>query len=84
VSGLDLSAFVWVLNIFNTRNPFQVFSSTGAANSTGFLDTSAGAGAAQAAHDKGKDYVGLYDLAQNDPSNYGNPRLVRFGLRTSF
>ena len=26
----------------------------------------------------------FYDLAQNDPSFYSNPRLVRFGFRTNF
>ena len=30
------------------------------------------------------DGEALYRLAENDPSLYSNPRLVRFGLRTSF
>jgi hypothetical protein len=83
-AGLDIGAFVWVLNVFDTRNAIQVFTSTGAPNSTGFLETATGQGAANDAHNKGKDYVGLYNLAQNDPTNFSNPRLVRFGLRTSF
>jgi hypothetical protein len=80
----DLNAFVWVLNVLDTRNAIQVYTSTGSPNTTGFLDTGEGQGAVQAAHDKGKDYAGQYQLAQNNPGNYSNPRLVRFGLRTDF
>ena len=84
LANLDLNAFVWVLNVLDTRNSIQVFTSTGASNTTGFLDTSEGQGSVLSAHDKGKDYAGQYQLAENDPTNYGTPRLLRFGLRTNF
>ena len=32
----------------------------------------------------GEQGVFIYDLAQNRPTLFGNPRLVRFGLRASF
>ncbi len=84
LGSLDLSAYVLVLNAFDNHNAIQVFTSTGSASTTGFLDTQEGAGSVASAHDKGKDYASLYKLAQNDPSNFSNPRLVRFGVRTSF
>jgi outer membrane receptor protein involved in Fe transport len=82
--AFGVNAFVWVLNVLDTRNAIQVYTSTGAANTTGFLNTSEGQGSVQTAHDSGKDYAGQYQLAQENPINYGNPRLVRFGLRTDF
>ncbi len=82
--NVDLSAYAWVLNAFDAHNAATVFTSTGSPETTGFLDTSEGQGAAADAASKGKDYEGLYNVAQNNPSFYTNPRLVRFGIRTQF
>jgi hypothetical protein len=58
VGSFQLNAFMWVLNVFDSRNAITVFTSTGAATSTGYLDTPAGQAAEQSAHDKGKDFAG--------------------------
>jgi hypothetical protein len=83
-SNLDFEAFVWVLNVLDTENPFRVYAGTGSARTTGFLDTSDGKAFLETAAAAGRDGRALYRLAENDPTMYGNPRLVRFGLRTSF
>jgi hypothetical protein len=83
-AGLGFEAYVWVLNALGTHNPIRVFTSSGSATSTGWLDTEDGQTYLQTAADDGQDGQLLYDLAQNDPSYYSNPRLVRFGFRTNF
>jgi hypothetical protein len=82
--SLNFEGFVWVLNVFDTRNPIAVFSSTGSANTTGWLDTQDGRAFLDTAEANGEDGLGLYRLAENSPNLYANPRLVRFGLRASF
>jgi hypothetical protein len=81
LSGIDLQAFLWGLNVFNNKNALTVYTSTGTPNSTNWLQTQDG----QAFQENtGAEGARLYDLATNNPNLYGNPRLVRFGLRTSF
>ncbi len=84
LGGLKLDAYVWVLNAFDTQNPVAVYTGTGSANSTAWLDTPDGQTFLQNAAAAGKDGNALYSLAENNPTLYSNPRLVRFGVRTSF
>jgi outer membrane receptor protein involved in Fe transport len=83
-SGLNLEGFVWVLNLFDARNPVAVYSSSGSPTTTGFLNTEDGQGFLENAASAGLDGQTLYRLAENNPNLFSNPRLVRFGLRTSF
>jgi hypothetical protein len=83
-AGLRFEAYAWVLNVLDTRNAVQVYGSSGSALSTGWLNTDDGQTYVQTANDAGRDGQFLYDLAQNNPNLYTNPRLVRFGLRTNF
>jgi hypothetical protein len=58
-----------------------VYESSGSAKTTNWLNTEAGqAFLAQ----NGATGQQTYDLAQTNPQLYGNPRLVRFGLRLGF
>jgi outer membrane receptor protein involved in Fe transport len=85
VAGLNLGAFVWVLNLFDSRNPIAVYSSTGSPHTTGFLNTPDGQAYIEAGAEKeGMDALTLYRLAESTPNLYTNPRLVRFGLRAGF
>lgn len=79
VGGLDLNAYVWVLNVLNRRNPVAVYTSSGDPTETGWLSTSSGRASYSSA-----EAQALYDLAQKNPNNYDVPRMVRFGLKTSF
>ena len=79
-----LETFLWVLNVFDNRNANNVYTSTGSAQTTGWLDTNDGQAYLLNASLQNKDGLGAYRLAEADPGLYGNPRLVRFGVRTSF
>ena len=83
-AGLRFAAYVWVLNVLDTRNAVAVYGSSGSARSTGWLNTDDGQTYVATADDAGRDGQFLYDLSQNNPNLYTNPRLVRFGFRTSF
>jgi hypothetical protein len=82
--GLRVEAYAWVLNVLDQRNSVTVYTSSGTSATTNWLSTNEGQGFLQTASDKGVDGESLYRLAENDPTLYSNPRLVRFGLRTSF
>jgi outer membrane receptor protein involved in Fe transport len=84
VRGYRMEAYVWALNVLNARNAIDVYHSSGSPTSTGWLATSDGQAYQQTAQQKGADGAALYQLAENNPTMFTNPRLVRFGLRTSF
>jgi outer membrane receptor protein involved in Fe transport len=84
VMRTKFEAFLWVLNVMDTKNPVTVFSSSGSPDATGWLNTNDGQAYLDNAASKGKDGLGRYRLAEADPNLFANPRLVRFGLRTSF
>lgn len=82
-----ITPYVWVKNLLDTKNAYVVYESSGRSNSTGFLDTPAGQDFVNANSAPGLGgFTGeqLYDLKQNNPLNYGNPRMILFGLRASF
>ncbi len=73
VFGVNLNAFVWVYNLFDTKNELNVDPSTGRANMD--LYTSLGG-----------DIIGLNTLEQylDNPTSFSAPREVRFGLSVEF
>jgi outer membrane receptor protein involved in Fe transport len=77
VGGLNWDAYIWVLNVLNRKNPIAVYTSSGDPEQTGWLSNPASTYTSAEAVDR-------YNLAQKDPRNYDIPRMVRFGLRTSF
>ena len=81
VGSLNFDAYVWVLNLLDRKNAVAVYESSGSAETTNWLNTEAGqAFLAQ----QGSVGAETYALAQSNPSLYGNPRLVRFGMRVGF
>ena len=85
VAGLDMGAYVWVLNAFDVKNAVQVYTSTGSPRTTSFLNTAEGQAASQNLNTKyGIDASQAYALALQSPSLYSNPRMVRFGVRMGF
>ena len=81
VGGLELDAFVWVINLFDTVSELNVYQSSGSAYTTGWLSTEEGRKWAQ---EKGPAGVATFKLKELNPNNFGVPRMVRFGLKTSF
>ena len=90
-SGLTVTPYLWVRNLLNTENVTTVYEGTGEADVTGFLESDA---AAERAADtnmdsatrnvRGDEFSYRYDLLQNNPGNYSNPRMIFLGLRMSF
>ncbi|NOT32545.1 MAG: TonB-dependent receptor [Candidatus Eisenbacteria bacterium] len=83
-SGLDMSAYLWMLNAFDTENSITVYTSTGSPFTTNYLNTPAGREAAAALRDQGIDPAAAYGLALQNQALFSNPRTVRFGLRVGF
>jgi outer membrane receptor protein involved in Fe transport len=82
----SLDLYVWVFNLFNRDNVNTVYTGTGSAETTNFLntpdgqaflDTNAGTYGADGALER-------YRLAERSPGLHAVPRLVRFGARLSF
>ncbi len=84
VSGLEITPYIWVKNLLNTDNIIGVYEGTGKPLETGFLRTDVGQTNIQNGIDNGDPYKEKYELKQYNPTNYSNPRMVFFGLRTSF
>ena len=79
---LNMEGFVWALNVLDAKNPVNVYTSTGSPQSTNWLNTDDGQ--TFISNTASKNGEQLYKLAENNPNLYTNPRLVRFGFRTSF
>lgn len=80
----DINAYVWVINAFDMKNAVAVYTSTGSANTTGYLNTDEGRTVAGALAGQGIDPNAAYNLALANQGIYSNPRMVRFGLRMGF
>ena len=79
LGGFEMTAYVWVLNLFDRKNPISVYTSSGSSDETGWLSQTSGRRSFSTAEART-----LYDLAQTNPNNYDCPRMFRFGLKTSF
>ncbi|GAB4314267.1 MAG: hypothetical protein Kow0074_01160 [Candidatus Zixiibacteriota bacterium] len=84
----QLELQLWIVNVLNTKNVDFVYSSTGLANSTGWLETTDGQKWLDS-HANTNDSSGLtaeekYRLRENDPTNFGVPRQVRAGVKFLF
>ncbi|HEU4725909.1 MAG TPA: TonB-dependent receptor [Candidatus Eisenbacteria bacterium] len=86
IARQNLDLYVWVLNLFNRDNVNTVYTGSGSAVTTNFLqtadgqaflDTNAGTYGAEVAAER-------FRLAEQNPNLYGIPRMVRFGARWSF
>jgi hypothetical protein len=88
LGNFKLSPYIWVKNLLDRDNAIQVWEGSGRPNSTGWLETPEGQQFATA-YSQIDDMSGLsgeekYELAQFQPQNYANPRMVYFGMRASF
>jgi hypothetical protein len=80
-AGLSMNWYVWVINVLNTRSVVDVWTTTGLADQTGYLQTTAGKQYyAKLTSDEKKDL----SMREMDFLNYGVPRQIRLGCRVSF
>ena len=80
VGGFELTPYVWVKNLLDRENVVGVWEGTGEPDETGFLTTPVG----QTNIASSDGYKEKYELKQYNPTNWSNPRMVFFGLRSSF
>ncbi len=80
----NVAAYVWVVNAFDTKNVLSVFTGTGSAESTNYLNTDDGRAVAENLASQGIDPARAYALALQNQNLYGQPRMVRFGFRMGF
>jgi outer membrane receptor protein involved in Fe transport len=82
----SFDVYVWVLNVFDRDNVNSVYTGSGSAATTNFLNTAEGQAFLETnAATYGEDVaLERYRLAEQDPNLHGNPRLVRLGARLSF
>ncbi len=73
--------YFWVRNLLDRKNVVTVYEGTGKANTTGFLNTSNGQANIET---NGQEYLDKYSFLENNPKNYGAPRMIFFGIRVSF
>jgi outer membrane receptor protein involved in Fe transport len=81
---MDMAAYIWVINAFDIKNAVAVYTGTGSATTTGYLNTNEGQNVAANLASQGIDPNAAYNLALANQSLYSNPRMVRFGLRMGF
>ncbi len=81
IGNYDLIPYVWVKNLLDRENVIGVYETTGQPDNTGYL--ASGPGLTNIANE-GQPYIDAYNLKQNNPTNYANPRMVYVGLRASF
>jgi outer membrane receptor protein involved in Fe transport len=79
VAGQSLDFYVLVLNVFNRDNVRTVYSGTGSAETTDFLDTPEGQSTYSTA-----DAQRQFRLAEQSPTLHDIGRLIRFGAKLSF
>lgn len=77
----NLSAFVWVQNLLDADNVFNVWRATGLADDDGFLSTAGGQGFLAGSPDVAES---LYRHRNRATGNYGIPRMTRVGVRLDF
>ncbi len=75
VFGFSVNTYLMVYNLFDIKNEFGVYSTTGRANADLISNNY-----------KQSDIIGLNTIEQyvNNPGNYSSPREIRFGLGFGF
>jgi outer membrane receptor protein involved in Fe transport len=82
VGGYQIVPYVWVQNLLNRDNAAMVYESSGEPDVTGWLSTEDGQSwVRNTAINNGAYY---YQLKEQNPRNFGSPRVILFGLRMEF
>lgn len=89
LGGANLTAYLWVQNLFDQDNITNVYAMTGLPDVDGWLTSDEGvdyiAGIEQSrSAGEARSFVDHYSLSARSPFNYGLPRTTRLGLRLDF
>lgn len=80
-NNLTISPYIWIENLLDADNVINVYRSTGNATTTNWLNTTDGMAAVA---NNGEGYKQDYIALENDPSNFGVPRMIKLGVRMNF
>lgn len=80
-AGYSISPYIWVQNLFDAENVYAVYEGTGEPGTTGYLSTQIGVNTIR---NETAGYEQAYRLDEQNPKNWGKPRMILFGLRMSF
>ena len=80
VGPFNLNPYIWVINVFNTKNVRNVYGATGLANDDGWFNTLEGQSWA-ASNPVAYEW---YKFQIDDPEDYEAPRQIRLGLRIDY
>lgn len=81
--NLDMTVYIQVLNLLNTRNVTSVYRYTGSAEDDGYLNDPQWANDIQGQNDT-QSFTELYNIKVVNPNRYNNPRQTRIGVRVQF
>jgi outer membrane receptor protein involved in Fe transport len=83
ISNFKFVPYVVVKNLLDTENIASVYEGTGEPNRTGYLETDEGV--FKSSHPiTGEEYNSRYQILEDNPKNYLNPRMIFAGMRVSF
>ncbi len=80
IGNFFVTPYLWIENLLDADNVVNVYRSTGDALTTGFLNTPEGIAAIGS---NGEGYRQDYMALEQDPGNFGIPRLIRLGLKVN-
>ncbi len=80
----EFTAYVWVQNLLDRDNYNSVWRSTGAPDNSAFLETELGEAWIESMGQYGEEFILDYQAYEQNPGNYGIPRLIRLGLKFKF
>jgi outer membrane receptor protein involved in Fe transport len=83
LGSMSIVPYVWIENLLDADNVTTVYRSTGSPTTTGWLNTEEGQAIIQNQHDP-EAYVQDYISFENNPANFGIPRLIKLGLKINF
>ena len=79
----NLNVYLWVNNLFNTRNITGVYRFTGTPDDDGFLAAAQFQSQIESQNSP-SSYRNYYSMFVNNPYNLGSPRQIRLGVRFDF
>ncbi|MEW5795199.1 MAG: TonB-dependent receptor [Candidatus Zixiibacteriota bacterium] len=89
--GYQMVPYLWIKNLLDYENVIAVYEGTGEPHTTGYLETQEGQLRSSDANmnehtgqTAGETFRDRYDLLQNNPTNWLNPRMIMLGVRMSF
>ncbi|RLD53616.1 MAG: hypothetical protein DRJ05_16160, partial [Bacteroidetes bacterium] len=82
-SGLYLSAYVWVENLFDKRNLYFIYPNTGEPDEDGYLSDPKWQNEIENQVNP-ESYRAIYQMRLKNPAHYAKPRIWRIGIIAKF